>query len=221
MCFSATASFTSSAVIAAVGIATLFRSRGRAEWLFASIPLLFAFHQFAEGAVWLGLTGTGALGPTPVWGFIYMLYAQGVLTLLIPLAVWLIEPDRKRRLMVVPFLLLGAALTLYQLWALVTVHTNIYVEDHSVVYRNAATHHVALAVLYVIATCGSLFVSGYRYIIALAAMNLAGVVVVILVKQYAFTSVWCAYAAFISVLIYAHFARRRKIEALERSPSYA
>lgn len=208
-------------MIAVVGIATLVRSRGASEWLFASIPLLFAFHQFAEGAVWLGLTGTVALGPIHVWGFIYMLYAQGLLTLLIPLSVWLIEPDRKRRLMVVPFLLLGAALTLYQLWALVTVHTNIYVEDHSVVYRNAATSHLTLAILYVIATCGSLFFSGYRYIVALGAMNLLGVLLVIWIKQYPFTSVWCAYAAVVSVLIYAHFARRRKAEARASSFRHA
>ena len=115
MCFSATASFTSSAVIAAVGVATLAISRGPREWLFAAIPLLFAFHQFAEGAVWLGLTGNSALGGVKPWGFLYMLYAQGLLPLLVPLSVWLIEPSRRRRMMVLPFLALGASLTLYQL----------------------------------------------------------------------------------------------------------
>lgn len=62
MCFSATASFTSSAVIGVIGVATLARSTHRREWLFASIPLLFALHQFAEGMVWLGLTGDGLPG---------------------------------------------------------------------------------------------------------------------------------------------------------------
>ena len=213
MCFSATASFTSSALIAVVGVASLARSKGGEEWLFASIPLLFAFHQFAEGAVWLGLMHTPALGPVHVWGFIYMLYAQGLLTFLIPLSVWLIEPDHKRRLMVVPFFILGAVLTLYQLWALITVHTQIYVESHSVVYRNAATSHLTLAILYVVATCGALFFSGYRYIIALGAANLLGVLLVIWIKQYAFTSVWCTYAAVVSVLVYAHLARQRRGEA--------
>lgn len=212
MCFSATASFTSSAVIGVVGIATLARSRGPREWLFASIPLLFAFHQFAEGAVWLGLTGAGQMGSLRVWGFVYMLYAQGLLTLLIPLSVWLIEPGRYRRLMVLPFLALGAALTAYELFALLHFHTSIYVQGHSVVYRNAGTHSTLIAVLYVIATCGALFFSGYRSIIALGAVNLAGVFLVLAIKQYAFTSVWCAYAAIVSVLIYVHFARRRAAE---------
>ncbi len=73
MCFSATASFTSSAIISVMGIATLARVNHPREWLFASIPLLFAFHQFAEGAVWLGLMHGGALGGVQGWGFVYML----------------------------------------------------------------------------------------------------------------------------------------------------
>jgi len=213
MCFSATASFTSSAAIAVVGVATVAISRGPREWLFAAIPLLFAFHQFAEGAVWLGLTGNGALGGVQPWGFMYMLYAQGLLPLLVPLSVWLIEPNRHRRLMVLPFLALGAALTLYQLWALLHFTTTIFVESHSVAYRNPGSSNLVIATLYVIATCGSLFFSEYRYIVALGAVNLLGVLAVIWLKQYAFTSVWCAYAAVVSVLIYFHFRRRRAAEA--------
>ncbi|MEO6968107.1 MAG: DUF6629 family protein [Rhodanobacteraceae bacterium] len=204
MCFSATASFTSSA--------TLARSEHRNEWLFASIPLLFALHQFAEGAVWLGLSGDHALGGLRPWGFLYMLYAQGLLTLLIPLGIWLIEPGRGRRLLILPFLAIGAGLTLYQLWALLKFPTAIYVEGHSVVYRNPGTNHLLIAALYVFATCGSLFFSGYRYIIALGAVNLIGVLVVLWLKHYAFTSVWCAYAAVVSILIYFHFNRRRVVE---------
>lgn len=208
MCFSANASFASSAVIAGVGIATLIRSRYPKEWLFASIPLLFALHQFAEGAVWLALSGDSTLGSLKAWGFAYMLYAQGILPLLIPLSVWLIEPGRRRRFMVLPFFLLGAVLTVHQLWALLEFDTTIYAHDHSVVYSNAATNNTTIAVLYVLATCGSLFFSGYRYIIALGAVNLVGVLLVMWLKHYAFTSVWCSYAAVVSVLIYFHFRRR-------------
>lgn len=152
------------------------------------------------------------LGGVKPWGFVYMLYAQGLLTLLIPLSVWLIEPERKRRLMVLPFLVLGAALTAYMLWALVRYPTAIYVEGHSMVYRNLASSHLWIAALYLIATCGSLFFSGYRYIVLLGAVNLAGVLLTIWVKQYAFTSVWCAYAAVVSMLVYLHFSRRRRAE---------
>lgn len=213
MCFSATASFTSSAVVAMVGVATVTLSRGRREWLFAAIPLLFAAHQFAEGAVWLALTGNATLGGLGPWGFLYMLYAQGLLPLLVPLSVWLIEPGRHRRRMVLPFLVLGAGLTVYQLWSLLHFPTAIFVESHSVAYRNPGSSNMTVATLYVIATCGSLFFSEYRDIVALGAVNLIGVLVVLWLKQYAFTSVWCAYAAVVSILIYFYFRRRRAAES--------
>lgn len=197
-------------------MATLARSKHPRERLFVSIPLLFALHQFAEGAVWLGLAGDGLPGGIKAWGFAYMLYAQGLLTLLIPLSVWLIEPARKRRLMVLPFLVLGAVLTVYMLWALVKFPTAIYVEGRSVVYSNRASSHLWIAVLYVVATCGALLFSGYRYIMLLGAANLAGVLLTIWMKQYAFTSVWCAYAAVVSVLVYFHFSRRRRAEKYGR-----
>ena len=95
----------------------------------------------------MALTSDSALGGIGPWGFIYMLYVQGLLTLLVPLAVWLIEPDRQRRLMVWPFLLIGAALTIYMLWALISFHTAISLEGHSVVYTNPGSSHLWIAAL--------------------------------------------------------------------------
>jgi hypothetical protein len=80
------------------------------------------------------------------------------------------------------------------------------------VYKNPASSQRWIAQLYVIATCGALFFSGYRYTVALGALNLVKVLLTIWLKQYAFTSVWCAYAAVVSVLIYFHFRRRRLAE---------
>jgi hypothetical protein len=64
--------------------------------------------------------------------------------------------------------------------------------------------------LYVVATCGSLFFSGYGPLVELGWINLVGLLVVALVRRYAFTSVWCAYAAVVSVIIYFFFRRTRK-----------
>ncbi|HTS57578.1 MAG TPA: DUF6629 family protein [Terriglobales bacterium] len=61
--------------------------------------------------------------------------------------------------------------------------------------------------LYVIATCGSLFFSKIRMMVIFGAANLAILLVVMEVKRYAFTSLWCAYAAVASVIILAYFWR--------------
>ena len=55
MCFSAAASFAGSAAISAVGIATQRKVRKPSQRLFAIIPLLFGFQQFAEGILWITL----------------------------------------------------------------------------------------------------------------------------------------------------------------------
>jgi len=185
--------------------------------LFAAMPCLFAFHQFIEGFVWLGLGGTLSPAVTHNAGAAYVLYAQGLLPLLLPLSVLLLEPTLKLRRQMLPFAILGGALTLYMLWGLIAYPLQISVQDNSIVYINAITTTTLIAILYVIATCGSLFFSGFRDLITLAWLNLVGLLVVMLVKRYAFTSVWCAYAAVVSVIIYFFFRRSRP----HRPSSYA
>ncbi len=72
---------------------------------------------------------------------------------------------------------------------------------------NQATNNTAVALLYVIATCGSLFFSKIRAMVIFGAANLAILLVVMEFKRYAFTSLWCAYAAVASVIILAYFWR--------------
>src|SRR6202034_1662816 len=106
MCFSATANFVGSGVLGAVGVVTLTKVKHRRELLFASLPALFAVHQFIEGFVWLGLDGV--LSPTVAhnMGAAFVLYAQGLLPFLMPLSVLLFEPDAKSRRRMLPFLVL-------------------------------------------------------------------------------------------------------------------
>jgi hypothetical protein len=205
MCFSAAANFVGSGVLGTVGILTLTKVKHRRELLFASLPVLFALHQFIEGFVWLGLDG--ALSPAVAhdMGAAFMLYAQGLLPFLLPLSVLLFEPDAGSRRRMLPFLVLGGATTLYILWALTAFPLQLYVRGNSIVYINQATNNIAVAVLYVIATCGSLFFSKIRMMVVFGMANLAIVLVVMGIKRYAFTSVWCAYAAVASVIILAYF----------------
>lgn len=209
MCFSATANFVGSGVLGAVGIATFTKVRHKRELLFAALPTFFAVHQFMEGFVWLGLDGVLSPAVTHNMGAAFVLYAQGLLPFLLPLSVLLFEPDVKSRRRMVPFLAIGTGTTLYILWALVAYPLEIFVRGNSIVYINQGTNNTALAVLYVIATCGSLFFSKVRDMVIFGAANLAILLTVMAVKRYAFTSLWCAYAALASVIILAYFWKSR------------
>jgi hypothetical protein len=207
MCFSAAANFVGSGALGAIGVVTLTKVKHRRELLFASLPTLFAIHQFTEGFVWLGLDGVLSPTVTHNMAAAFMLYAQGLLPFLLPLSVLLFEPDQKSRRRMMPFLVLGAGTALYILWALIAYPLQVYIRGNSIVYINPATNNTAVALLYVIATCGSLFMSKIRPMIFFGAANLAILLIVMEVKRYAFTSVWCAYAAVASVIILAYFWR--------------
>ena len=205
MCFSATANFVGSTALGAVGVVTLAKVKHRRELLFASLPILFAIHQFIEGFVWLGLDGRLSPAVTHDMGAAYMLYAQALLPFLLPLAVLLFEPNGKSRTRMVPFLIIGGATGLYILWALTAYPTQIFIRQNSIVYTNRGTSHLVIAILYIVATCGSLFFSKVRAMVIFGFANLAILLVVDAVKQYAFTSVWCAYAALASIIVLIYF----------------
>jgi hypothetical protein len=205
VCFSATANFVGSAVLGAVGIITLTRVKHRRELLFAALPTLFAVHQFIEGFVWLSLDGVLPPAMAHDMGAAFMLYAQGLLPFLLPLSVLLFEPDVKRRRRMLPFLVIGAGTTLYVLWALTAFPFEVYIRNQSIVYYDRGTSSTLLGVLYVASTCGSLFFSKIKDMVILGGTNLVLLLVVMAVKDYAFTSVWCAYAAAASVIVLAYF----------------
>jgi len=200
--------------LGAVGVVTLAKVKHRRELLFASLPILFAVHQFIEGFVWLGLDRILSQTVAHNMGAAFMLYAQGLLPFLLPLSVLLFEPDGKSRRRMVPFLVLGGGTALYILWALTAYPLQVYIRGNSIVYINQATNNTAVAVLYVIATCGSLFFSKVRAMVSFGAANLVILLVVMAFKSYAFTSLWCAYAAIASVIILAYFWRTSKIRPL-------
>jgi hypothetical protein len=72
-------------------VATLTKVKHKRELLFASLPTLFAVHQFIEGFAWLGLDGVLSPAVTHKMGAAFVLYAQGLLPFVIPLSVLLLN----------------------------------------------------------------------------------------------------------------------------------
>lgn len=219
MCFSATASFVASGMIGAVGLATLGHVRQPRALLFAAVPLLFALHQFTEGFVWLGLNGR--IGPVALEHvtFLFMLYAHGILPFLMPLAVLLMEPPGGRRRAIFGFVMIGAMVCAWMVYGLIAFESHSSIENHSIAYRNPVTGNLVVSLLYVLATCGALLLSSHRVVRWYGVLNVIGLTGAQLVKAYAFASVWCFYAAVLSIVIYWHF-RCMDIDVAEpNSPS--
>ena len=208
MCFSATSSFLASGVIGTIGIATLRHVREPRALLFAAVPMLFALHQFTEGWVWLGLEGRiGKVGFDHV-AFLFMLYAQGILPLLLPAAVALMEPPGWRRGAILGLTAVGALVFAWDVTGLIFLPSRCFVEQNSIAYRNHMTGNLWISYLYILATCGALLLSTHRVVRWYGVLNVVALTIAEIVKEYAFASVWCFYAAIMSVMLYWQFKQR-------------
>lgn len=209
MCFSATANFVGAGVVGVVGVATLTKVRHPRELPLAALPLLFSVHQLIEGVVWLGLEGhvPSAIGDAAA--YTYVLYAQGVLPVLVPIAILLIEPSRRRRAIIAPFMVIGLAAGVYLFWIDVAHPVSYYIVNHSIAYENSGSLVGLFAALYLIATCGAPLASGYPWIIGFGVANVIGLSLTLWLLKSNFTSIWCAYAAVISFMLLVFFVRRR------------
>lgn len=207
MCFSANASFLAAGAIGVVGVATLRHVREPRTLAFASLPLLFSLHQAMEGLVWLGLeerTGPVTLDHAT---FLYMLYAYGVLPLFLPIAVALMEPPGLRRRGILLVAAGGAVVFGRHAYAMFVYPSVAEITHHAIAYHNPATGGPSLSALYILVTCSALLLSTHRVIRLFGIVNLGGLTVVQFTSAYAFASIWCFYAAILSIMIYWQFSR--------------
>lgn len=203
MCFSAEADLAAGLVVGVVAIDALRHVRRPAEQALAALPFLFAGHQLVEAVVWRGLEGEAA---EAVWRpalWTYLVIAFGVLPVLVPVAVAAAEPPGTRRAMR-PFSVLGAAVSVVLVHAIVRGPIEARIEGNHIDYRVDLWHGGLIVVLYVLATCGSMLASAHRHVRWYGAANLVVAGGLAWLSSTAFISLWCAWAAVTSVAIAVH-----------------
>jgi hypothetical protein len=213
MCFSPEADFTAGVVVAGVGVETLRRVRSRRELIVGLLPLLFGVHQLIEGFVWLGLRGQVSSGLGSVAKEAYIVYAHAVLPAIVPLGFMLLEPDSRRRRWLAPLACLGLLVGVYMLWQVTAYPVGAQEAAHCIDYTTHTPNDVVVTLLYVLATCGPALISSRRYLRWFGVASLVGLIATALMRVDELTSLWCVYAALVSVLILEHFRRQRAHDA--------
>ena len=205
MCFTAGASFTSSAVLAMAGTATLREVRSKRELLLAMFPAVFSVHQLIEGVLWLTI-GRGQLRHLVQWLTVsYLVIAYCFWPIASPAALYLIEPDKDKKKRFLPFLVLGVGLSLYLLYYTLLSHVEASIVHCSISYDTNVPHPEQLRILYAIVALLPFFFSSYLPIRALGVMNLIICSVTYYVYRVTFDSVWCFFAAAFSINSYLFF----------------
>ena len=204
MCFSASASFTAGVLLTVIGTETLRKVHKPAQIVFACVPLFFAFQQFTEGVLWLAINHAGFAGLQAAATYVFVVMAQVIWPLLIPLSVLLMEQNKTRQKFIFILLLSGSAAALYYIYRLIFFGIHAYIVSLHISYSNSFGDFFgpAAVVLYLAATLGPLFISGIKRTHVLGMTMVLSVLISAVFYEQCLTSVWCFFAAVISFGIY-------------------
>lgn len=227
MCYSATASFVGAAIIAPAGVASLAMVRDKREIPFAALPLLFAGHQALEGWTWLELDGASD-AVLSGWGVhLWVLYAWALLPAYVPWAVWLVERDPRRRRWMVPLMGVGGLLAAFMAVQALQPEIEVSVVGQNLDYHLALPFSALwLALPYVLATCVTPVLSSSRWILGFGVANFVAMSAAALIQSKDYSSMWCTFAAFLSLMILGHYVhqtrqRRRSESGTDLGPAGA
>lgn len=207
MCFSATASFVAGTSLSAIGVATLRRAETISEVPFALVPLLFGIQQLTEGVIWLTFSHN-APALRQMMTYAYSGFSHVLWPIYIPFAVGLMESVRWRKRILSVFQVAGLAAGLYLLYSIIRRSIVAEVISHHIVYASPHFYLPVVIVLYVAATCVSCFFSSHKFVNLFGVLALLSFIGAYVLYARALVSVWCFFAAMLSILIYVHLRYR-------------
>lgn len=219
MCFSAEASFGLSAVLFAGSIVSLKKVNNLNQIPFASIPLIFSLQQFCEGFVWLSLTNQAMNHlHTPVT-ILFLIFAQVLWPAWVPLAFWFIEAQPGRKKILGLIALSGLMVAAFLAYCLFGYRVGSTISNHHIKYGLdfAQISGIYTGIFYFISTVIPPFISNHRKMIFLGLLNLASFLVSKLFFEDNLVSVWCFFAAAISLMILFIMADFRRNKGPEQN----
>ena len=207
MCFSATASFVAGTSLSVIGVATLKSARRPTEIPFALIPLLFGIQQLIEGVIWLTFVHDAPMLKRTMT-YVYSGFSHVLWPIYVPLAIGVLELTRWRRKVLAGFEVAGLAVGLYLLYFIVTRPVVAQVMSRHIEYLSPHFYIAPVIVLYVAATCVSAFFSSHRFVNLFGVLALLSFIITYVTYAHALVSVWCFFAALLSMLMYVHMRFR-------------
>jgi FtsH-binding integral membrane protein len=224
MCFSAEASFGAAVALLPAGAYCVDAAwrKDRRYLPFAVVPIVFGMQQICEALVWLGIERTNA-EMTRIAALAYMGFALAIWPIWVPLALALLEERPRNRWMLV--ILAGVGLVFGLVFFLPLARDggrglSPTVVGHSIRYDLSVVPAIhsfwwwAWLAGYLIAVSGPLFASQNHRLRPLGAAVVVSALISYGLFEYAFASVWCFFAALLSLYV-VHILRRVSGHAAE------
>jgi len=207
MCFSATASFVAGTSLSVIGVATLKTVKRKSEIPFAMIPLLFGIQQLIEGVIWLTFSRDAPLLQQTMT-YAYSGFSHVLWPIYVPFAIGILETVRWRKKALAGFEVAGLTVGLYLLYFIVTAPVVAQVVGRHIEYISPHFYVPPMIVLYLAATCVSAFFSSHKFVNLFGALALISFITAYVIYAHALVSVWCFFAALLSILMYVHMRFR-------------
>jgi hypothetical protein len=134
MCFSAEVSFTAGAAISALGVVSLRKVKEPEHKLFAAIPLIFGLQQVTEGILWVTLKSGAHEQLTNISAHLYLVVAMVIWPVVVPLALWMMEEQKKRKTVLTGLLLAGIAVSLFYSFCLMSYNVTPQIQAFHIRY---------------------------------------------------------------------------------------
>lgn len=205
MCFSAVASFSAGALLLGIGTLTLKMPNTLAQLPFAAIPLLFGFQQLSEGIIWLTFRYE-APQINSVMTHVFSVFSHILWPIYVPVAVLLMEPSARHRQALLGFAAAGVAVGAYLLYFLLEFPVIARQSNQHIEYVSPHFFAAATMILYLLSTTVSPILSTYRMVRVFGVLALLSFGTTYYFYAVWFISVWCFFAAILSIVIYLHFA---------------
>ena len=216
MCYSASASFMTSAVLFSSGIYTIYQALKYHPSYFyiALIPIFFAIQQATEGLIWLTLEHP-ALN-IQFLEKLYLFFAFFFWPSYISWATYKIEiqPKKQKKLLVCLILGLILGVSIYIPILFGWIHFKAFSLQHSICY-NVHIDDIKLyiysltylSILFIVT-----FISSNKKLRIFGIFVLIAFITTMYCFRYAFASIWCYMAAITSIYLFYVIPRKKEIQ---------
>jgi len=176
-------------------------------------PIIFAIHQLTEGILWLSITGvisdTYKTGAIYAYAFIAFVFWP----IFVPFSMYMIETGRMRRKIILLCQLVGLYIGFAFLIGILRGTVDATVVSHSISYQISSSPHMSLAPYLIAVSVPFLIASNKRLIVLGVALLIACGTAAYMACSNTFPSLWCFYAAILSLIVYLYFRYQAKAAA--------
>jgi len=213
MCFSATSSFSAAALLTAGGIFAIKNTPSKQYYLLAIIPLLFAIQQASEGIVWLTYNNIKMAVLTNAAAHVFLIFAFLIWPLWIPSSLFFLEKSKFRKKLLGIIFIIGILLFLTGLYTISFYKETVNISVHNIQYHINYPNFISTNFYLIIYACTTIlpfFISSLKEGTISGSFLFLSLIFTYLFMLNTFISVWCFFAAIISLMILVILRKNKK-----------